>query len=94
MAINFPTHFFRMELLTDEDMEQFMDQEEVAAGVYVVPNHTGKNWFHRLVNISSAMTFMRSEDVVLFALGGTFAKALEDHKHLGFFVRTRQETAV
>ena len=94
MAIKLTENFFQMNLLSDEDLSALFcaDEVELKSGIYAVPNHTDKNWFHRAVSMSNAITFMRSEEVVLFAFGEKMAEVLSEHKHVGFFVRTKTAT--
>lgn len=91
MAIKLTENFFQMNLMSDEDMEALFcaDEVDLKAGIYAVANRTDKNWFHRATTMASAITFIRGENVVLFAFGEKMAEVLSEHKHVGFFVRTK-----
>ena len=83
--------FYNVTLLTDEDLEGIFDAPK--KGIYFLPARTGKGWFHRAVAKSAAMIFVRADtqSSVLIAVGDEFAKILENHKILGFYVRTRSD---
>lgn len=92
MATEFTKNFYHMELLADEDMATlFADNKTPVPGIYIMPNRTNTNWFHLAITHASAMTFLRGDAHVLFAFGEYYGKVLEDHKHVGFFVRTKRE---
>ena len=83
--------FYNVSLLNDADLEEIFDSPQ--QGIYFLPSRTGKGWFHRAVARSSAMMFVRADtqDSVLLSVGQEFAEVLQNHKILGFFVRTHRD---
>lgn len=85
-------NFYNLSLMTDADLDDvFSNPKE---GVYFLPSRTGKGWFHQAVSKASALMFLRGDNVdgTLVAIGAGFAGILENHKYLGFLVRTQRDS--
>ncbi len=92
MGIKFYEDFYRMDLMTDDELEEVLTAKTgVTPGIYVFPNRTDANWFHHAVSLCSALTIVRGTPQILFAFGLEHAKLLAKHQHVGFHCITQRE---